>query len=80
MKKKEKGLYGYLSNLLYIVTEQWRYSKAYIIAAVIYSPMDAVAAVIASFLPKIVLDCIENQSAASRLIINVGSGGKYKSF
>ena len=73
MKKKEKGPYGYLSNLLYIVTEQWRYSKAYIIAAVIYSPMDAVAAVIASFLPKIVLDCIENQSAASQLIIRVGS-------
>ena len=73
MKKKEKGSYGYLSNLRYIVTEQWRYSKAYIIAAVIYSPMDAIAAVIASFLPKIVLDCIEDQTDALQLITRVGS-------
>lgn len=72
MKKKEKGAYGYWSNLRYIVTEQWRYSKTYILAAIVYTPMDAAAAVIASFLPKIVLDCIEKGTSPADLIFRVG--------
>ena len=73
MKKKEKRPYGFWSNLCYIVREQWRFSKTYIVAAIASMPMEAVAAVVAAYLPKVVLDCITRQTPPAAFIGEVGA-------
>ena len=71
-KEKEKRAYGFWSNLFFIVREQWLYNKAFIFASVANMPTDAVASVIALYLPKAVLDCIARRAAAGEMIANVG--------
>ena len=72
-KKKEKQPYGFFSNLRYIAVEQWRFSKSYIFASLAFMPMSAAAAVIAAYLPKVVLDCITRQTSPAELIVKVGA-------
>lgn len=69
--KSPSKKYGALSNLKFIYGTHWRYSKRYIITSLSASPMRALSAVVAAFLPKIVLDCIENQTAPGMMFLKV---------
>lgn len=69
MKNKK---YGYFNNLKYILTEQWRYKKSYVVLLICDIPVSALSALIAAFLPKIVLDCIEYAVSAQTLLLRVG--------
>lgn len=68
MKKK----YNYFSNLKYMLKEHWEFDKSYVLLQVGLTPLGAVMSVVASYLPKIVLDCVENKSEASDLLLKVG--------
>lgn len=70
--KNKKKKYTYFGNLGFMVKNHWGYDKSYIILQVLLTPLGALTSVIAAFLPKIVLDCIENQAAPARLLIRVG--------
>ncbi|MBQ3007118.1 MAG: ABC transporter ATP-binding protein [Clostridia bacterium] len=68
MKKK----YNYFSNLKFMLKEHWNFDKSYVILQVGLTPLGAVSSVVAAYLPKIVLDCVENKTPASELLFKVG--------
>lgn len=70
-EKTSSGKYGYLSNLKYLFSMQWHFNKRYIITMAAASPMRAMTAVIAAFLPKIVLDCIEKQVSPMLMLAEI---------
>ncbi len=78
MKKKNNGKkekkYGFFGNLCYIIKNQWNFRKMYIFSLIFITPIRVVSSVVAAFLPKIVLDCIENNVPATELISKVGLG------
>lgn len=69
--KTKTKKYGYISNLKFVFLKQWQFNKRYIITMIASSPMRALTAVIAAFLPKIVLDCIENQVSPSVMLVRI---------
>lgn len=70
--KKSKKKHGYFDNLKYIVKTHWAFDKLYIIATVAATPMAALTSVISAFLPKVVLDCVENKTSFGELALKVG--------
>lgn len=71
-KEKAKKPYSYFSNLRFILHEQWKCSKVYLFLTAATIPLQSVSALIAAFLPKVVLDCLERQSGATELLWKVG--------
>lgn len=63
--------YSYISNLSFMLKEHWRFDKSYVITQAVLTPLGALTSVIAAYLPKIVLDCVENRSTAGDMIIKV---------
>ncbi len=68
MKKK----YNYFSNLGFMLREHWNFDKSYVIMQICLTPLGAASSVVAAFLPKLVLDCVENKSTVNDLILKVG--------
>lgn len=68
MKKK----YNYFSNLKFMLKEHWSFDKSYVIMQIGLTPLGAISSVVAAYLPKIVLDCVENKAPASELLLKVG--------
>lgn len=68
MKRK----YNYFSNLGFMLREHWNFDKSYVIMQICLTPLGAASSVVAAFLPKLVLDCVENQSTVNDLILKVG--------
>ena len=71
MKTKRKK-YNYFSNLKFMLKEHWKFDKAYLILQIGLTPLGALASVVAAYLPKIVLDCVESRTDFSTLLIKVG--------
>lgn len=67
MKRK----YNYFSNLGFMLKEHWNFDKSYVIMQMVLTPLGALTSVIAAYLPKVVLDCVENNSSVSGMIIKV---------
>ena len=67
MKKK----YGYLSNFIYILKKQWLFKKGYIIALLTDIPISVSISLLVAFLPKIVLDYIENNASVFNFLLIV---------
>ena len=72
-KKKEKQPYSYFSNLWFVCAAQWKFRKSYLFAAAAAAPMASVSSVLAAFLPKVVLDCIERHVSPAQLLWKVGA-------
>lgn len=72
-KEKTKQPYSYFSNLWFVCAAQWKFRKSYIFAAAAVTPMRSVSAVLAAFLPKVVLDCIERHVSPAELLWKVGA-------
>ncbi len=68
MKKK----YNYFSNLKFMLKEHWSFDKSYVVLQIGLTPLGAVSSLVAAYLPKIVLDCVENKTPASELLLKVG--------
>lgn len=71
MKQKQKK-YNYFNNLNFMLNEHWKFDKMYLIMSVGLTPIGAAASVVAAYLPKVVLDSVENKSAVSELLLKVG--------
>lgn len=71
--KTSSKRYGYFSNLKFVFVNQWRFCKRYIISLIAVSPMRALTAVVATFLPKIVLDCIESKVSPAVMLAEVSA-------
>ena len=71
-KEKTKQPYSYFSNLRFICAAQWKFRKSYLFAAAAAAPMASVSSVLAAFLPKVVLDCIERHVSPAELLWRVG--------
>lgn len=74
MKKLEpkRKKYNYFNNLRFMLKEHWLFDKSYVLLQICLTPLGAVTAVVAAYLPKIVLDCVENKAPASDLLVKVG--------
>lgn len=75
-KEKQKNndkKYGYFSNLKFVFSCHWNFNKRCIITLLASSPMKAFAAVVAAFLPKIVLDCIEKKVSPTVMFAQVAA-------
>lgn len=68
MKKK----YNYFDNLKFVICKHLVFSKEYVLTQIVLTPFGALVSVISAFLPKVVLDCVENKSTFSELILKVG--------
>lgn len=55
-----------------MLKEHWRFDKSYVLMQIGLTPLGAVSSVVAAYLPKIVLDCVESKTAASELLLKVG--------
>lgn len=64
--------YSYFSNLKFMLKEHWKFDKSYILMQIVLTPLGAVTSVVAAYLPKIVLDCVENKTVPSELLLKVG--------
>ncbi len=71
MSSKRKK-YSYFSNLKFMLKEHWNFDKSYLIFQIGLTPLGAVTSVVAAYLPKIVLDCVENKTDFSVLLAKVG--------
>ncbi len=71
MSSKRKK-YNYFSNLKYMLKEHWGFDKSYVLLQIGLTPLGALTSVVAAYLPKIVLDCVESKSEISDLLIKVG--------
>ncbi len=71
MKEKAKK-YGYINNLIYTLSTQWKFDKKYIIALLVEIPFSCINSLVAAILPKIVLDCVENKLPLEQLLLRVG--------
>lgn len=71
MSSKNKK-YSYISNLRFMLKEHWKFDKSYLILQICLTPLGAAASVVAAYLPKIVLDCVENKTDFSVLLTKVG--------
>ncbi len=69
---RNKNNYNYFNNLKFMLKEHWKFDKLYIILSVGLTPLGALTSVVAAYLPKTVLDCVENKSAVSDLLLKVG--------
>lgn len=70
--KNKKKKYSYIGNLGFMVKNHWSYDKSYIILQLLLTPLGALTSVIAAYLPKIVLDCVEGQTSPAELLFKVG--------
>ena len=71
-KEKTKQPYSYFGNLWFVCAAQWKFRKSYIFAAAAATPMASASAVLAAFLPKVVLDCVERHVSPAELLWKVG--------
>ena len=71
MSSKRKK-YNYFSNLKFMLKEHWNFDKSYVIMQIGLTPLGAISSVVAAYLPKIVLDCVESRTPASELLLKVG--------
>ena len=55
-----------------MLKEHWNFDKSYVIMQIGLTPLGAVSSVVAAYLPKIVLDCVESKTPASELLLKVG--------
>ncbi len=74
MKKSTDKKYGYLNNLCFIIKNQWNFRKMYMVSLAVVTPIRVVSSLVAAFLPKIVLDCIESNVPPEEMIFKVGLG------
>ena len=71
MSSKRKK-YNYFNNLKFMLKEHWSFDKSYVLLQIGLTPLGALTSVVAAYLPKIVLDCVESKSEISDLLIKVG--------
>ena len=71
MSSKRKK-YNYFNNLKFMLREHWGFDKSYVLLQIGLTPLGALTSVVAAYLPKIVLDCVESKSEISDLLIKVG--------
>ncbi len=71
-KKSKKKKYTYADNLKFMLKQHHGYDKSYCLIQLLLAPVAAAASVIAAYLPKTVLDCVENGTPPSQLILKVG--------
>ncbi len=74
MKKTKDKKYGYFSNLCFIIKNHLEFRKVYIFSLLFITPIRVISSLVAAFLPKIVLDCIENKVPPTEMILKVGIG------
>ena len=55
-----------------MLKEHWGFDKSYVLLQIGLTPLGALTSVVAAYLPKIVLDCVESKSEISDLLIKVG--------
>lgn len=55
-----------------MIKQHWRFDKSYVIMQFVFTPLGALTSLIAAYLPKIVLDCVESKTAPSTLLLKVG--------
>ena len=55
-----------------MLKEHWKFDKSYVLMQIGLTPLGAVSSVVAAYLPKIVLDCVESKTPASELLLKVG--------
>ncbi len=71
MSSKRKK-YNYPGNLKFMLREHWDFDKSYVLLQIGLTPLGALTSVVAAYLPKVVLDCVESKSEISDLLIKVG--------
>lgn len=64
--------YGYLNNLKFMLKQHSNFEKTYLFCQLGLMPLSAITSVIAAYLPKVVLDCIERQTSPTELLLRVG--------
>lgn len=70
VSKRKK--YTYFKNLKYMLKNHWEFDKSYVLMQIFLTPLGAITSVVAAYLPKIVLDCVESKSNVSALLLRVG--------
>lgn len=55
-----------------MIKQHWRFDKSYVIMQFVLTPLGTLTSLIAAYLPKIVLDCVESKTAPSTLLLKVG--------
>lgn len=66
--KKKKDTHGFVSNLIFMIREQWNFEKKGIVIPFIRIPSDVVVSLLGIMLPKIVLDAIDKSVPAAQFI------------
>ncbi|WP_079915052.1 ABC transporter ATP-binding protein [Paenibacillus sp. 32352] len=68
---KQKNSYGFISNLIFMIREQWGFEKMGVFVPFIRIPADIAVAFLGIWIPKIVLDAIVNSVPAYEFVIHL---------
>ena len=68
MSKNKDKKYGVISNLKFMIKEHNAYDKRFIPCDIASAPLAAITSVITAYLPKFVLDCLENDKAPGYMV------------
>ncbi len=63
--------YNYFNNLGFMLREHWNFDRSYVVMQIVLTPLGALTSVIAAYLPKLVLDSVENKSSVQDMIVKV---------
>ncbi|OPA80597.1 hypothetical protein BVG16_07730 [Paenibacillus selenitireducens] len=71
-KNDEKNTHGFLSNLIFMIREQWNFEKKGVIIPFIRIPSDIAVALLGVLLTKVVLDAITKSIPAYEFLEQIG--------
>lgn len=70
--KKEKPKYSTLGNVLYLVKNMWIWDKRLFLFFLIQIPLLVFGPLLSIYMPKVLIDSIENKVSIAQFLINVG--------
>jgi len=68
---KQKNTYGFISNLIFMIREQWNFEKKGVFVPFIRIPSDITVSLLGIWIPKIVLDAIEKSIPVYEFVIQL---------
>ncbi|RKN86065.1 ABC transporter ATP-binding protein [Paenibacillus ginsengarvi] len=68
---KQSAAYGFFSNLIFMIREQWNFDKKGVFVPFVRIPSDIAVSLLGIWIPKVVLDAIANSVPASEFVMQL---------
>lgn len=70
---KQNNTYGFVSNLIFMIREQWNFEKTGVFVPFVKIPADVAVSLLSIWIPKVVLDAISHSAPVHEFVILISS-------